>query len=95
VAVGIHVDTNQDADVRNFFETGPNGKVAGSAQKADQGVKPFDVRVALKDTLKLFEQRLFAVISEKARGHASITKFRNVWSAFLTVSHTHADSTAS
>ena len=44
-------------------------KIAGGAEKADQGVKPFDVRVALKDTLKLLEQRLFACVGEKACGH--------------------------
>jgi hypothetical protein len=31
-----------------------------------------------EDTLKLFEQRLFAVIGEEARGHALITKFSHV-----------------
>jgi hypothetical protein len=42
-------------------------------QKQTKGTKekeyPSDVRVALKDTLKLFEQRLFAVVGEKACGH--------------------------
>jgi cell division protein FtsI/penicillin-binding protein 2 len=32
-------------------------------------IKPFDIQAALKDTLKFFEQRLFAVICEKACGH--------------------------
>jgi hypothetical protein len=31
-----------------------------------------------EDTLKLFEQRLFAVIGEEARGHGLITKFSHV-----------------
>ncbi len=52
---GIHVDANQNANVGNLFEIGPKGEVAGSAQIADEGVKPFDVRVVLKNTLKLFE----------------------------------------
>jgi hypothetical protein len=67
---GIHVDANEDADVGNFFEIRPEREIARRAQIANESVKLFDVRVALKDTLKLLEQRLLAKVGEKARAHA-------------------------
>src|ERR1035438_2966389 len=43
---GVNVDANQNADVRDIAEKGADGEIAGGAQEAYQGVKPFDVCIA-------------------------------------------------
>jgi hypothetical protein len=66
---GVNVDADQNADVGHVAKERADGEVARGAEVPDQGVKPFDVGVALEDALEFSEEGLVALVSEKAGGH--------------------------
>lgn len=51
-------------------------EVSGRAEVSDQGIEPFDVRVALEDALELSEEGLVGLVSEKASVHRAQASLR-------------------
>ena len=65
----VHIDANEDANVRNFFEIWTKHKVAEGPQIANEGVEPFDVSIVLEYALEFLEECLLAVVGEETSGH--------------------------
>lgn len=51
----IHVDADQNANLRDFFEMRAEREIARRTQIADQSVKSLDVRIVTKNALQLGE----------------------------------------
>jgi hypothetical protein len=64
---GIHVDPDEDPDVRDVIQEWADGKVAGGAEIPDEGVEPLDIRVAFENPFELGQKGLLPVIREELR----------------------------
>ncbi len=69
--VVITVVANQNANMQNFGQVRPHGKVARGRQEPHQRVEPFDIRIVIENPLKLFQKRMLVVICEKATGQGT------------------------
>jgi hypothetical protein len=67
--LSVHVNADEDAEQRDFFQMGPERKVTRSSQIAYQRVEPLDVGVVRENACKLPQQSILAFVGEEARGH--------------------------
>jgi hypothetical protein len=67
----VNVYADEDANVGDFFQMWAECEIAGSAEIANERIKPFNVGIVSEDASKLLQQRIFAFVGKETCGHSA------------------------